>query len=77
MKAGQLILLLVLSVWLAAAAGCTSLERVKPWDRGELASDLMRTDLNPMEERDMEKVYFSREGSAGGFGSGGGGCGCN
>lgn len=59
-------------------AGCTEkLVRVAPWERGELASDLMRPDLNPMEDRDWEHVYFSKEATPGDPANGGGGCGCN
>ncbi len=62
----------------AVAAGCTEkLVRVAPWERGELASDLMRPDLNPMEDRDWEHVYFSKEATPGDPANGGGGCGCN
>ncbi len=63
---------------LSVLAGCTTgLEFVEPWERGILASEIMRPDLNPMEERDWGEIYFSKEASSGGFGTGGGGCGCN
>lgn len=65
--------LLALSV-----AGCSdSLIMVQPWERGALASDLMKPDRNTLEETDWDHIHFSKEGSAGGFASGGGGCGCN
>jgi hypothetical protein len=70
--------------WLAAlaviglAAGCsTALERVQPWERGELAGDLMRPDLNGLQAKDWNHIAFSKEASPPGGGSGGGGCGCN
>ena len=63
---------------LAGLSAChPSLERVKPWEREELASDLMRPDLNPAEDRDWEHIYFSKEATPGRPGGGGGGCGCN
>ncbi|MDH4120874.1 MAG: DUF4266 domain-containing protein [Deltaproteobacteria bacterium] len=59
-------------------AGCSeSLEVVEPWQRGHLAGDLLRPDLNTQEDADWNHIYFSKEGSAGGGGEGGGGCGCN
>lgn len=62
----------------ALVAGCsTALERVEPWEREELAGDLMRPDLNRMEERDWNHIYFSKEAGAAHPGKGGGGCGCN
>lgn len=61
-----------------AAAGCsTALERVQPWERGELAGDLMRPELNSIDSKDWGHIHFSKEASPAGGGSGGGGCGCN
>ena len=63
---------------LALAGGCsTALERVQPWERGELAGDLMRPDASSMDSRDWGHITFSKEASPAGSGSGGGGCGCN
>ncbi|MDH4248058.1 MAG: DUF4266 domain-containing protein [Deltaproteobacteria bacterium] len=59
-------------------AGCTpALERVKPWERGELAGDLMRPDLNTLQERNWSHIQFSKEATPLEPGGGGGGCGCN
>jgi hypothetical protein len=63
---------------LVLAAGCsTALERVQPWERDELAGDLMRPDLNSMQDKDWGHITFSKEASPPGGGAGGGGCGCN
>ena len=63
---------------LAVLSGCSqSLETVEPWERDKLAGDLMRPDLNPMQDRNWDHIYFSKEGGIGAFGGGGGGCGCN
>lgn len=70
-------LLLALVIPLLLGACSKSLERVQPWEREELASDLMRPDLNPMEERDWNHIYFSKEAAPANSGEGGGGCGCN
>jgi hypothetical protein len=73
---------LILAMLLGAAAvslnGCAKqLERVQPWEREELASDVMRPDLNSAETQDWEHIYFSKEATPGRSGGGGGGCGCN
>lgn len=61
---------------LAAYAG-TGCARVKPWERGTLADYTMRADRDPLTGSTREHMWFSREGSSGGRGVGGGGCGCN
>lgn len=69
------VMLLLSAVGLNA---CTEkLERVEPWEREKLAGDLMNPDLNTMEERNWNHIYFSKEGGYAEFGGGGGGCGCN
>ena len=37
----------------------------------------MQFDPDPLEARMNQHVYTSKEGSSGGYGIGGGGCGCN
>jgi hypothetical protein len=77
MRAGPLIVLLALTGG-ALLGGCAKqLERVQPWEREELAGDLMRPDLNPSAAQDWEHIYFSKEATPGRAGAGGGGCGCN
>ncbi len=67
-----LLTLLVLSLLLS---GCIT--RVPPWDRDLLAEKKMQLIPDPMENEMDEKISFSKEGSSGGQGIGGGGCGCN
>ena len=57
-------------------SGCAA-TAVKPWDRDLLAKKQMRFVPLPMEYAVDEHIYFSKEGSIGGHGVGGGGCGCN
>lgn len=65
-------------LFLAALASCSpQLERVKPYERGNLARQVMSADLDPLQKAMTEHAYFSREASSGGGGVGGGGCGCN
>ncbi|WP_127555376.1 DUF4266 domain-containing protein [Saccharospirillum alexandrii] len=67
--------LLTLSL-LLLLAGCSSLG-VKPWERDLLAQSDMQLVSDPIEASLDDHVYFSKEGSSGGRGFGGGGCGCN
>lgn len=57
--------------------GCASLERVQPWEREVLASPIMQLEPDSLEASMDEHILSTREGSAGGFGTAGGGCGCN
>lgn len=64
-------LLLILTCLIS---GCAS---VKPWQKGNLAKSYMGFDPDALEVRQKQHIYFSKEGSSGGYGIGGGGCGCN
>lgn len=54
--------------------GCVT---VAPYQRGLLARPAMSTDFEQSEGAFRAHVHDSREGATGGFGSTGGGCGCN
>ncbi len=56
------------------AAGCA---RVKPYQRENLARRSMERDRGRGETRFEQHARGSREGSDGGSGEAGGGCGCN
>jgi hypothetical protein len=58
------------------AGGCASMG-VKPWDRDILAQPGMTPGDDVITSSLDEHIYFSKEASTGGLGSGGGGCGCN
>ena len=62
---------------LALVAFSTGCARVKPWERDILAKDVMTFDAEEEESALDHGYYNAREGAAGGFDSGGGGCGCN
>lgn len=70
----RLLFLLLTSVLLAGATGCTA---VQPWERATLADYTMRPDRDPLATAMGEHVFFSREAASGGRGVGGSGCGCN
>ena len=58
-------------------AGCINLQPVEPWQRGNLARDVMLKNTHGSQAAFEEHVYSSKEGTAGGYGLGAGGCGCN
>lgn len=61
---------------LLAISACSSLG-VELWERDILAKDEMQLVTDPIEAATDDHIYFSKEGSSGGRGFGGGGCGCN
>ena len=70
----RLLLLVVLFALIALSLCCT---RVKPWERDVLSRDVMTFDREAEESALDHGYYNAREGAAGGFEAGGGGCGCN
>jgi hypothetical protein len=67
---------LYLVVCIVIFSSC-SLQPIQPWDRDILAQKKMRPAVSTVENYIDEHIYFSKEGSSGGQGIGGGGCGCN
>tara|TARA_R110002096_G_scaffold224677_9_gene413997 strand:- start:2344 stop:2562 length:219 start_codon:yes stop_codon:yes gene_type:complete len=72
MKTNFSIALIVLITFIAS--GCTA---VKPWERGTLSKKEMAWSPDPLAATLSEHIYFAKEAAAGGYGSAGGGCGCN
>ena len=59
-------------------SGCAAVTDVKPWEKETLAKDTMTTNTGKSLFTKFENhSYFSKEGSKGGGGVAGGGCGCN
>ncbi|HTN50246.1 MAG TPA: DUF4266 domain-containing protein [Burkholderiaceae bacterium] len=69
------VVLLVVAIVLVA--GCESMGKVQPWQKGNLAKPEMAFDPDALEARFADHTYFSKEAASGGAGVGGGGCGCN
>ncbi|MEA1918519.1 MAG: DUF4266 domain-containing protein [Campylobacterota bacterium] len=66
----------VLLISIIFFSGCV--KEVQPWEKEQLASELMTKDGgNALHKQFQEHVYFSKEGTKGGVGVAGGGCGCN
>lgn len=57
-------------------SGCATMG-VHVWERDILAKPSMNLERNAIERDIDDHIYFSKEGSSGGRGFGGGGCGCN
>ena len=71
-RARRLVILAAMIVG-AAGAGCAT---VQPWQRGQLADSCMVFDADGSTVAYMTHWQEAREGSMGGFGVQGGGCGC-
>ncbi len=68
-------LLLLISILIIS--GC-SIQKVEPWEKETLAKDTMQNNAGKTLFTKFENhIYFSKEGSKGGGGVAGGGCGCN
>jgi hypothetical protein len=64
-------------VVLAGLAGCSAFAPPQPWEKGQLARPEMTMSADPLDERFVQHIYSSKEAASGGYGVGGGGCGCN
>jgi hypothetical protein len=70
-RTGARVALLGVALWLP---GCTT---VHPWEKEKLAERKMQFAPDPDEDELDLHMQEAREGSSGGYGSAGGGCGCN
>lgn len=52
-------------------------KKVSAFERGTLSKNGMQLVGAPKEQAGMNHMFNAREGSVGGFGGAGGGCGCN
>lgn len=59
--------------------GCAQLDALAPkaWEKDRLAKKEMTIEGDAHAGRLDQRVYSARENAAGGYGVGGGGCGCN
>ena len=56
------------------AGGCATVE---PWQKANLAKPAMTFSGDLLEDHFTQHIYTSKENASGGYGIGGGGCGCN
>ncbi len=74
----QIVLRMTAMAILMQISACSNIEPwVKPYERANLATEVMSFDRNPVCESYMNHMYEAREGARGASGSSGGGCGCN
>lgn len=79
MKASKLLLILTVSMMASVVmSGCSIIgKRVNAYERANLSKQGMSLVQNSKESAAMNHMFNAREGSTGGFGGAGGGCGCN
>jgi Domain of unknown function (DUF4266) len=68
---------LVALVLAAALGACATYALPQAWEKQYLAKPAMQFDADKLDAKNLQHIYFSKEGAAGGYGVGGGGCGCN
>jgi hypothetical protein len=61
---------------IATLCGC-AIAPPQPWEKGRLAKPEMTMSADPLDQRFVQHIYASKENASGGYGVGGGGCGCN
>ena len=69
--------MLLRALTLSVAAMATGCAGTQAWERESLAKRKMQLNEDPEAVLLEQHVYQYREGSVGGYGAGGGGCGCN
>ncbi len=70
--------MVVLGVAVSLIAGTlVGCAEVQPWQKEHLARPHMAFEPDPLQARSREHLFTSKEASSGGYGVGGGGCGCN
>ncbi len=57
--------------------GCSSFAPPQAWEKGTLAKPEMMMSSDPLDQRFRQHIFSSKENASGGYGVGGGGCGCN
>lgn len=64
-------------ICLLMTASCDVQPWVKPYERANLADEVMQFDRDPVSSSYLEHVYEARESARGAGITTGGGCGCN
>jgi Flp pilus assembly protein TadD len=73
----QLVSLAALAVLCSGCASSANWGQVSPWEKGNLAQKKMTFESDVLDQKFIQHIYTSKENSSGGYGVGGGGCGCN
>ena len=56
---------------------CAAYAPPRAWEKQYLARPDLQFDTDRLDAKNRLHIEFSKEGAAGGYGVGGGGCGCN
>jgi hypothetical protein len=67
---------LLLTTAVLLLSGC-AMQPVQPWEKGDLAKPAMSFSVDTLDDHFTQHIYNSKENASGGYGIGGGGCGCN
>lgn len=67
----------VAALFSVLALNACAIEKVDVTNRGNLAKNVMLRDVSEQTRALQLHMYESKENTAGGYGVGGGGCGCN
>ena len=67
---------LLLTAAVLLLSGC-AMQPVQPWEKGDLAKPAMSFSVDTLDDHFTQHIYNSKENASGGYGVGGGGCGCN
>lgn len=74
----SLLVLSLAGIALLTMPACSLIgKKVSAFERGTLSKNGMQLVGAPKEQASMNHMFNAREGSVGGFGGAGGGCGCN
>ncbi|MBL4794533.1 MAG: DUF4266 domain-containing protein [Pseudomonadales bacterium] len=74
----RLSLIVFIVIVMTALSACSHIKPwVKPYERSNLADNVMKLDRDPVNSSYLHHVYQAREGARGAEGGAGGGCGCN
>ena len=77
-RIGLLAMVSIAMIAMIGLSGCSIVgKRVSAFERGNLAKSGMQLVGAPKEQAGINHLFNAREGSVGGFGGAGGGCGCN
>lgn len=74
----QFLKVLMLTLAVSSLSACSLVgKKVNAFERGTLSKNGMQLVGAPKEQAGQNHLFNAREGSVGGFGGAGGGCGCN
>jgi len=76
-KTAALLRLTMAGMLVAGLGGCALYKPPQAWEKGNLAKKEMTMEADPLDQRYVQHIYNSKENATGGYGVGGGGCGCN